>query len=414
MIPEATVSEPARELPVSGVFDVLVAGAGIAGVAAAVAAARNGASVCLLEKACGMGGLATLGNVNIWLPLCDGRGRQVVGGLAEELLKLSVADLGRDNPSAGLRGIPPCWRPGGDPAERRTVRYSAEFNPASYMLAMEKLVTQAGVKVLYDTRVCAVGTEDRRIRHLVVENKSGRSAIACRAAVDATGDADVCFLAGEQTESLDTNVLCGWFYCLDGGGLKLQPLSNPFSAYGTRDGAAGPFFRGDDAEHVTAHILGTRELIRSKLADIRAGQGDADIQIVSPPTIACFRMTRRLVGCFSLGERNVHEWFDDAVGLTGDWRKCGPVYAIPLRVLRAVRTRNLLAAGRCISVDTTAWDVTRAIPACVLTGQAAGTAAALAARQTDGDVHSLSPVVLQGRLKSQGVLLAPELVEPAE
>ena len=82
MKPESTVTEPARTLPVTGAYELVVAGGGIAGVAAAVAAARCGASVCLLEKMCAPGGLATLGNVIVWLPLCDGRGRQVAGGLA--------------------------------------------------------------------------------------------------------------------------------------------------------------------------------------------------------------------------------------------------------------------------------------------------------------------------------------------
>ena len=62
-----TIREPSREIAVSGKFDVIVIGGGIAGVAAAVAAARNSASVCLIERYCGLGGLATLGNVTMWL-----------------------------------------------------------------------------------------------------------------------------------------------------------------------------------------------------------------------------------------------------------------------------------------------------------------------------------------------------------
>ena len=74
-------TEPAKRLPVSGEFDVIVVGGGIAGVAAAIAAARNGADVCLLEKEFGLGGLATLVNIIKYLPLCDGLGNQVIGGL---------------------------------------------------------------------------------------------------------------------------------------------------------------------------------------------------------------------------------------------------------------------------------------------------------------------------------------------
>jgi hypothetical protein len=407
------ISEPARQLPVTGTYDVLVAGGGIAGVAAAVAAARQGASVCLLEKTCALGGLATLGNVIVWLPICDGRGRQVSAGLAEELLKLSVADLRSDNKSARFVRVPACWQPDGDVAARAQSRYLVRFNPSSYLLALEELIVASGVKLLYDTHICGVHRDGDRITHAIVENKNGRSAVACRAVVDTTGDADICFMAGERTESLDTNVLCGWFYHFDGKGLTLHCLSKAYSPYATKEKAEGPFFRGDDAEQITAQILGSRALIRKRLADVRAKQPDADIQVVTPPTIACFRMTRRLVGAFSLGECDMHAWFDDAVGLISDWRKAGPVYAIPLRSLCGVSNRNLLVAGRCISADTTVWDVTRSIPACAVTGEAAGVTAATIARDSACDLRTLDVSLLQQSLRARGVLIDPELVRPA-
>ncbi|NLF40904.1 FAD-dependent oxidoreductase [bacterium] len=409
-----TVREPARNVPVAGAYDVVVAGGGMAGVAAAVAAARNGASVCLLERMCALGGLATLGNVTVWLPICDGRGRQVIAGLPEELLKLSVADLPRDNPAADFRGVPACWLPGGDTDERLRTRYSASFNPASYLLSLERLVLDAGVRLLYDTRVCAVHTARNRITHLIIENKSGRTALASACVIDATGDADVCFLAGEETESLDTNVLCGWYYHFDGNNLHLHQLSNRYSPEAAKEDATGPFFRGDDAAHVTGHITATRDMIRAQLDELRRRLPERDIQPVMAPSIACFRMTRRLCGTFSLGARHAHEWFDDAIGLTGDWRQAGPVYAIPWRTIAAVKTRNLAAAGRCISDDTTAWDVMRAIPGCTVTGTAAGTAAALAARDARGDLASLRVADLQDALRAQGALISPGLVTPCQ
>lgn len=407
------VEEPKRRLPVTGSYDVVVAGGGIAGVAAAVAAARSGATVCLFDKESALGGLATLGNVVIWLPICDGCGRQVIGGLGEELLRLSVAELQADNRPAAFVGIPACWQPGGDPEQRRKTRFRVDFNPSAYLLALEKLVVDSGIKLLYDTRVCAVSRSDDRVTHAIIENKSGRQAVACRTVVDATGDADVCFLAGETTESLDSNVLCGWFYLLKDGQPHLQAMTRRYAPDCGKELADGPFFRGDDAEQVTAQILGSRAMLRERWAEWRARHPGATIEPFLPATIACFRMTRRLVGEFSLGERDMHRWFDDAVGLTGDWRKNGPVYAVPLRSLRAVRTRNLLTAGRCISVDTTVWDATRAIPTCAVTGEAAGVAAALAARDHAGDVHALPVPVLQARLKAQRVLLDPALVAPA-
>ena len=412
MCTRSVIHEPSRDIPVSGEFDVIVVGGGMAGVAAAVAAARNSARVCLIERYCGLGGLATLGNVTIWLPLCDGKGNQVIAGLGEELLKLSVADLQQDYLAARFTGLPLCWQPGGDREERTRTRYRVDFNPASYMLALEELVADAGVKLLYDTRFCSVRRERTRVSHVIVENKSGRSALACRSVVDTSGDADLCFAAGEETVSLDSNVLSGWFYTLMAGELKLHQLSNRYCPEAGIQKAQGPFFRGDHVEEVTAHILQTRMKIRERLRTLRAEHPADDLQLLMPPTMACLRMTRRLVARFTLAEEHVHQWFDDAIGLTGDWRRPGPVYAIPFRCLCGVQTSNLLVAGRCISVDNTAWDALRVIPPSVVTGEAAGTAAALAAAQTDGDVNALDYDVLQDRLLAQGVLLDRKRVAP--
>jgi len=418
------VIEPERQLPVVGHYDVLVAGGGIAGVAAAVAAARRGASVCLLEKTFSLGGLATIGNVIVYLPLCDGMGRKVMSGLSEELIKLSVSNLTADYPPARFRRIPEAWlEPEGDIEARKRRRYIAEFNPAFFTLALEELVVNLGIKVLYDTRACAVCRVEDKITHIIVENKSGRQAISCGAVVDATGDADICFLAGEETESLDANVLCGWFYTYQAGvpdGLKLHCLTNKYNKYGGKENAVGPFFRGDDADDVTAQVIESRRLMKRKLAALQAeaqaaagaGATAGSVDMINIPSIPCFRMTRRLVGPFSLGERHMHTWFEDAVGLTGDWRKPGPVYAIPLRALIGAKNRNLAAAGRCMSSDRTVWDVTRVIPTCAVTGEAAGTAAAMAVAETTGDLQALPVKKLQEALTSQGVLLDPELVKP--
>ena len=407
---QCVIEEPARQLPVTGAYDVVVVGGGMAGVAAAVAAARCSARVCLVERYCGLGGLATLGNVTVWLPLCDGRGNQVVAGLGTELLHLSIADLRADDPCASFRHVPECWTRDSSREERAKHRYKADFNPSSYMLALERLVVEAGITLLYDSRLCSVQKDEGRISHVVIENKSGRSALAARTVIDATGDADVCFMAGEQTLSLDSNTLAGWFYTFGGGELTLHKLSRRFSPKADKEDAEGPFFRGDDAEQLTEHIVRTRQLIWDRLTQMRGRRPETDVQPIMPATMACFRMTRRLVTGFSLAEDHVHQWFDDAIGLTGDWRQAGPVYAIPFRCLRASRNSNLLAAGRCISVDDSAWDALRAIPPCVVTGEAAGTAAAIAARDADGDVSAVDGQVLQARLRQQGVVLSPDLV----
>lgn len=407
-----SIVEPGRNIPVIGEYDVIVAGGGIAGVAAALAAARRSARVCIVERYCALGGLATLGNVTIWLPICDGRGRQVIAGLGEELLKLSVAGLRKDNTPALFIGLPPCWMPDGARDERKKHRYQVDFNPAAYLLLLEKAVTDAGVHLLYDTRLCTVRREANRISHVIVENKDGRSAIACKTLIDSTGDADVIHAAGEKTVSLKTNVLAGWFYTLADGELRLHQMSNRYCPVAGTEAAEGPFFAGDDAEDVTGHILQTRSKMRSVIEAMRGKNPDGDIQPIMPAAVACLRMTRRLAGRFTLSEKHMHRWFNDTIGLTGDWRRPGPVYAVPFGCLRPAGTVNLLAAGRCISVDSTAWDVLRAIPPCVVTGQAAGVAASLAAASSAGDLDALDGNSLRDALLEQGVLLDPSLVKP--
>ena len=407
------IHEPARDLPVSASADVVVAGGGIAGVAAAVAAARAGASVLLLENTCTLGGLATAGNVTIYLPIDDGRGRIVMGGIARELLDLSVADIKHPAPLAGFRPPPAAWL---DPAATREARadgprFETGFNPCSFALAMEELLLREGVRILYDTRVCAVVRDGGRVSHLAVENKSGRTAIACGAVVDATGDADVCFLAGEPTVSLDSDVAGGWFYTLqDGGKLWLHTSSHAFDKdAGKGGGAEGPFFRGDDGGQVTGQVLATRDLVRRGLARLRAENPDEDFQPFKLPTIACFRMTRRLAGAFELRDEDMHRWFDDAVCLAPDWRRRGPVWAIPWRCLAATRTANLAAVGRCASWAESSWDAMRVIPVCAATGEAAGLGAALALREGTPLV-SFDARRLADALRARGNLLSPELV----
>jgi 2-polyprenyl-6-methoxyphenol hydroxylase-like FAD-dependent oxidoreductase len=382
--------EPQRTIPVYGSFDVAVAGGGIAGVAAAVAAARNGASVCLIEKEYALGGLATIGLVIVYLPICDGRGTKICGGLAEELLLLSAAE--------GAGEVPACWRPDGDPAEREKRRYYLEYNAASYILALEQLVLDHNVKLLYDTRCAGVQTsDDGEVTALVVENKSGRSAIECRAVVDATGDADICAYAGEETKSLATNSASGWYYSLVDGSPHLHKLHEPFDPAGAvvMPGAARGF-AGDDADEVTDHVIASRNLIRHHQAELRAEHPDSAVLPFLIPTFPGFRMTRRLVGEVEMDADDRRE-YPDSIGLIPDWRRRGPVYSIPLRAIQGRQAKNLFAAGRCVSSVGHGWDMTRVIPPCVVTGEAAGTGGAMIAREGELEIEAL-----QDRLRRQG------------
>ncbi len=114
-------------------------------------------------------------------------------------------------------------------------------------------------------------------------------------------------------------------------------------------------------------------------------------------------MTRRIRGLYELDESEQGKYFQDAIYMTGDWRKPGPVFCIPYRCLTG-KIKNLFTAGRCISVKESMWDITRAIPTCAATGEAAGTAAAVCSKNNLA-ANDVNIEFLQNKLISKGVII---------
>lgn len=412
--------EAAHMLSEFGSYDVVIIGGGFAGVSAALSAARNGVSVCLVEKACALGGLGTLGLVVDYLPLCDGTGYQMVGGIGEELM-LGVSKYDRSSP-------PACWAGSTTPADR-TKRYELTYNPSAMVLFMEELLLEAGVSIFYDTRFSSIVKQDTAIKAIIVENKSGRGAITCKQVIDASGDADVCFAAGEDTVDSDQNVCAWWFYTEAPEGTYLNRKTDNFYRI-TPDMKT---YSGTKHEDVSALCVDTRSRIRRYLLACAGNQKNLDFNFQSMahdgqalnndclpaerqipailPTIPQFRMTRRLQSRFVMDIADCGKWFEDSIGMTGDWRKRGPRYCLPYSIIRAKYTTNLLCAGRCISTTYALQDVTRVIPTCAVTGEAAGAAAALAVKTGQDTLENIDISQLQTMLKNQGVLFSPELFE---
>jgi hypothetical protein len=118
----------------------------------------------------------------------------------------------------------------------------AAFNPASFQIEMEVLLEKEGVALMYDTRVCQVQTKADQVSHLIVENKSGRLGLEVGAVIDASGDADVCAVAGCPVEVFDSNVLAAWHYLVRDGRVQIKPMSNPYDKeHGRGTRAAGPW-----------------------------------------------------------------------------------------------------------------------------------------------------------------------------
>ncbi|MDR0858561.1 MAG: FAD-dependent oxidoreductase [Oscillospiraceae bacterium] len=396
------ITEPSRLTPVTHSCRTLVCGGGIAGIAAAIAAAREGADVILLEREYGLGGMATLGLITIYLPLCDGEGRQISFGLAEELLRLSIKHGAEDS-------YPAAWLDGGTHEEKVKNRFLTRFNPHFFALAAEELLLSLGVRILYGTVACGVSkSSGGAISHVLIENKSGRSAIEVENVIDCTGDADVCTLAEAPTALYAAgNGLASWYYYLEENNpelkLKMFGLADliPDREYdrtthydaGKVQTIAGARFSGVDGAELSEAVIAAH---KSMFADILQS-GVVPVRTSSIPLV---RMSRRLSGAVTQDIDTDRKFLADSVGMTPDWRKRGPAFEISYRTLYTEKVPNLLAAGRCISVSDELWDVTRVIPPCAVTGEAAGTAAAMT-----NSFAALDITKLQTKLQSNGVKL---------
>lgn len=347
---------------------VLVCGGGFAGIASALAAARGGADVLLLEREYILGGLGTAGIVTIYLPLCDGEGHQVSFGIAEELFMLSMKHGAEDR-------YPKAWLENGTLEEKIKKRFEVQFNPHIFAMAAEKLLLDNGVRILYGTTAVSVHKTDDKIDAVIVENKSGRYGIAVeRSVVDCSGDADICKLSGAETVNFGQgNVLAAWHYSLSKEGLKLRmkgacDIPDKFKTsemhlITTRR------FTGLDGNELSEMVQMCHDRIYKDVLENK--KKDESYVPVTIPTIPQIRMTRRIAGIYTMDDTEMHKGFDDSVGTFSDWRKRGPVYKLPFSTLYGKDVKNLICAGRCISVTDAMWDITRVIPVCAVSGEAA-------------------------------------------
>lgn len=378
-------------------YEVAVCGGGFAGISAALAASREGKKVILFEKQYMLGGLGTAGLVTIYLPLCDGYGHQVSFGIAEELLKLSIV--------YGAEGdYPENWLDGKGSRTENDRRYLVRYNPQLFAILAEKLLMESGVDILYGSYVVDTKVENGRISSLFVENKSGRTEYLINSVVDATGDCDIAHFAGAHTELFKQgNVLAAWCYFADENGYKLQQTGAADVPEEEKKGKedkplTDKRYTGLDGKELSKMMCESHQVTLNKWLERRENNKNTVLATIA--TTPQIRMTRRIVGEYELSHTEEHTYFEDSIGMVSNWKKRGPVYEVPYRTLYSREIKNLICAGRCTSVKETMWDIMRVIPCCAVTGQAAGTAAAM----TD-DFSTLDVSKLQSKLKQNGVAL---------
>lgn len=383
--------------------DIIIAGGGVAGIAAAVEAARSGKKVLLIEKSTQLGGLATIGRINFFVPMCNGRGTQICKGMADEFLRLSY--------KYGYSIIPEDWQNGepgqGNSTQRLMCRYSAPI----FSLALCELLHDLGVEIMFDTIVTDAAMEHGRVQSLTLFNKSGYSLCTGKMFIDATGDADLLHYLDVPTEvagnyhtyytslitlesckdAVEANDIAKIHKRVWGGFANLRGIRQP---EGKR------LWDGTDSDDVTAYLIENQLEMLGNIKETDRSSRDIPMLPVMPQ----FRATRRLIGNYTLQPEDVYRHFDDSVCTINDFDRRDALFEVPYGTMVRDGYENLMAVGRCASAVGHAWDALRVIPPAILTGQAAGAAVsqAIDAAQaiTDIDVHTL-----QARLASENVMI---------
>ena len=442
-------------------FDVTVLGGGMAGITAAIAAARNGAKTILIEKNGWLGGIGIVGATglhsffNIFDAHHGAHRMRVVGGIAQEI----IVRLTRRGGGIGHVRM----ERGGD-----FVSMLTPVEPEVFKAVVAEMCLEAGVKLLLHTIVDEVRAADGHVENLHIWNKAGRSAIRAQVYIDCTGDGDIAAAAGAPFATFgpqDAGAYSAGFTFrlvnvdlaaleadlearglisqlahgvkpgmrqpdlvrlgidmqkLKAQGVERAPgyfLSSSVRPreltycncinYGPNDGL-DPEALTNAEIHLRARVLEIADIFRENFA------GCEDCYIAGPAPVAGQRRGRAIHALYELTQEDCTNGrqFEDQIGCFSfidnprDFVKDAGAYGIPYRALIPRQVDNVLITGRMITVDLAAHNSTRNTVACMLQGQAAGTAAALVA----GRVVSPSEIdveQLQERLSGQDVLLNP-------
>ena len=383
-------------------YDVIVCGGGLAGVAAAVSVANNGLSVLLLEKSNILGGLGTLGLINLFVPMCNGRGKQIIFGLAEKWLRLSATQ--------SWDTIPPEWKDG-EPKEPTTVRYVQRYSPAIFAYQLTEEIVKSGADILFDCMATDPVMEGNICKGVITESKGGTEYYTCDMLIDTTGDCDVLRRGGVPTisgenyfifttkmvtldscrEALEAQNIGKIYKTLAGGTINL---------YGTNQPDDVPRWSGLSTEDVTDYIVRNHKILLEKL-----GEKDRQTrEIVTTPGMPQFRTTCRLKSDHTFRVSDAYRHFEDSVCAINDFDNKDHLFEVPLRTLTNREYPNIITAGRSADGEGYGWDILRVIPSAIITGQAAGEAASLAVKTKMG-VPFVDIKTLQNKLEKEDVMV---------
>lgn len=373
---------PGREVPLFHETDVLVVGGGCAGFAAAVAAAKTGAKVALVEKEGSLGGLFTNGMVLIVLATA----RKEAGG---DFTVVTRGVCGEFMDRAQQLGAAFCTKP----TKKNLMQPTVDPEGAKYL--MDRMVEEQKIDMFFHAYGIDVIQEGNKVRGVVFMSKQGMQAILAKTVVDCTGDGDIYFAAGAQYRQITHGIgfVSRWAN-IDRVTAKAPPRD--------KDGNVLPgmwITKGNEANPATCWTgvpnhkgdgLNIRDLTREEIyhrketweqvRKLRNTPGWEQVFIANTCSQIGPRVTRLLKSELVVDRKMLAGKWDpaDSVGWFGV-DGLHQAFKLPYRALVPVGVENLLSAGRCIGAPDTC-DTFRLIAPCFVMGEAAGTAAAIAAK----------------------------------
>ncbi|HEY3681326.1 MAG TPA: FAD-dependent oxidoreductase [Bradyrhizobium sp.] len=447
-----TITEPARQIPLYGEYEVTVLGGGPAGIAAAVAAARTGKRTLLIERYGFLGGMGTAAGVTNFCGLhanVHGEMHRVVQGVASDLLARIDRLGGLNAPHLILGKI-----------------FAQAYDTAAYKIAADDLLAAYKVDILFHALGAGVVMQDEaRVGALMVETKAGRQAVRSDIFIDCSGDGDLAAWAGARFEVGDnagSMLYPSMMFRLNGidpakagdAWRTIPALMEKAEAAGThhfpRKGAIvrpqksgiewrvnftqlarddGTAINGLEPGDLTqGEIRGRRQAVEA-FQFLRTVPGFEKSYIVDLPPQLGIRETRRVVGGYMLSGEDVLGCasFEDSIGVNGwpmESHVAGDVVftfppipqsrgfnELPYRMLTPEGLDNVLVAGRCASMTHEGQSAARVSGACFAMGEAAGTAAALAL-EGNATPRDIAVEKLQQALKQQGAFIGRDQSVP--
>ena len=421
------------ELPIVADCDIVIVGAGPAGHAAAVSAARNGSSVTLLERYHHLGGMASGGMVLVLDDMVNEGNEIVTTGIVSEFVdRLEQQDGAVYPPPADCQTNWEMWQKWSrwgcidfhKAMMPQPIIHAVAFDPDAWKRVSLDMVREASVNLRTHSWFSDVLMEGGRITGVIAQTKSGRQVIRAKYVVDATGDLDVGKAAGAEYIDgqyivttvfrlcdVDTEKAIAFEFAepeeykkLDrqarreiGGAWGMWWLKTPLPGVVWCNCPHMPGYDGISVEDMVAAEYEGRERMMKLLHFARANiPGFENAKMLGAAEQMGVRQTRLLKGEYVVSKSDVtsRRYFEDTVCRGRD-------YYTPYRALLPKGIDNLIVAGRHYSVDSDAQKMSREIPPCMAQGEAAGIAAHLA---LDGNkaLRDVDHKVIQARMRAQG------------